>query len=79
MSCKHLRQQTQLRFTVKKEFVATYGIVATCAASGFAAKTLNVAQHPSIFSTQNTDDLVSPATSSLLVGISNGVLLLPQV
>lgn len=83
MSCKHLNEQTQFRFIVKKLFVATYGIVSTSVVSGFGASTLNVAQHPSTFSTLNTFEHVTPAvpqtTSSLVVGIDHGVPFPQQV
>lgn len=53
----------------------TYGVIAACVASGFGANTLNVAQHPSTFSTLNTDEHVTPAvpqgSSVLVVGIDH--------
>lgn len=49
-------QQTQLRFIVKNELVAMYGIVLQQLGSGLSARTLNVAQFPSIFSTLNTQE-----------------------
>ena len=69
-----------LKFIVKNELVATYGIKVSVV-SGFGAKTLNVAQQPSIFSTLNTLEQVTPSsphtTFSRVVGILHGVPL-PQ-
>lgn len=73
VSGKQRKAQQQLRFIVKKEFVATYGIVTASAGSGFEASTRKVAQLPSIFSTRNTQD-VSAASQlpSRVVGILKG-------
>ena len=84
VSCKHLITQTQFRFIVKNEFVATYGIVAASATSGFGANTRKVAQHPSIFSTLNTLEQVAVASvqvavESFVVGILHGVPFPQQV
>ena len=83
VSFRHLRLHTQFKFIVKNEFVATYGIVAAAPASGLSANTLNVAQHPSIFSILNTLEHTTPAspqvTSSLVVGILHGVPFPEQV
>lgn len=57
---------------MKNEFVATYGIVAISAVSGFGASTLNVAQLPSIFSTLKMVEVVV-TVGSLLVGIAQAV------
>ena len=54
---------------MKIESVLTYGY--SDVVSGFAAKTLNVQQHPSVFSTLNTELVVS--VSLLLTGILQGV------
>ena len=82
MSFKHLRLHTQFKFIVKNEFVGTYGL-ATSVVSGFGARTRNVAQHPSTFSTRNTFEQVTPAspqvTSSFTVGILHGVPFPQQV
>ena len=60
---------------MKNELVATYGVKDV--GSGFSASTLNVAQHPSIFSTLNTFEQVTPSspqtTFSRVVGTENGV------
>lgn len=83
-------QQTQLKFIVKKEFVATYGIELQQLGSGLSAKTLNVAQLPSIFSTLNTHEqqllplslacgLEHVIELSLQTGIVHGVPLPQQV
>lgn len=77
VSFKHLKLHTQFKFIVKNEFVATYGIVADVVVSGLSANTLNVAQHPSIFSILNTFEHTTPSsphvTFSLVVGILHGV------
>lgn len=77
VSFKQRMQHTQLRFIVKNALVATYGIVAFVATSGLSARTLNVAQFPSIFSILNTFEQTtfsSPqVTFSLVVGILQGV------
>lgn len=77
VSFRHLRLHTQFKFIVKNEFVAIYGIVADVVVSGLSANTLNVAQHPSIFSILNTLEHTTPdsphVTSSLVVGILHGV------
>lgn len=77
VSFKHLMLHTQFKFIVKKEFVATYGIVADVVTSGLSANTLKVAQHPSIFSILNTLEHTTPSspqvTFSLVVGIVHGV------
>ena len=52
MSDKHLIAHKQSQSIVKKEFVAMYGL--RLVVSGLSARTLNVAQFPSIFSTLNT-------------------------
>ena len=82
VSGRHLSEQTQFRFIVKKELVATYGIVVSVV-SGLAANTLKVAQQPSIFSTRKTLEHVTPSspqvTFSLVVGILQGVPLPQQV
>jgi len=68
---------------VKKLLVATYGIVSTSVVSGLGANTLNVAQHPSTFSTLNTFEHVTPSvphtTFSLVVGMLHGVPFPQQV
>lgn len=67
---------------VKNEFVATYGF-SVSVVSGFGAKTRNVAQQPSIFSTRKTLEQVVPTFSQLIssfvVGILHGVPLPQQV
>ena len=55
---------------VKNEFVATYGF--KLVVSGFGSNTRQVQQLLSTFSTRNTEEVVPPATGSLLVGIVNG-------
>ena len=83
VSGKQRSAHTQFKFIVKNEFVATYGIVADVVSSVFSAKTLNVAQHPSIFSTLKTFEHVTPSspqtTFVLVVGILQGVPLPQQV
>lgn len=83
VSFRHLRLHTQFKFIVKNEFVAIYGIVAAVAASGLSANTLNVAQHPSIFSILNTLEQTTSSsphvTFSFVVGILHGVPLPQQV
>ena len=49
-------QQTQSKFIVKKELVATYGLVLQQEGSGLSASTLKVQQFPSSFSTLNTHE-----------------------
>ena len=82
MSFKQRSAHTQFKFIVKNEFVATYGL-ATSVVSGFGARTRNVAQQPSIFSTRNTLEQVTPTfpqvTSSFVVGILHGVPFPQQV
>mgnify|MGYP006939909194 CR=1 FL=1 len=57
--------------------------MSTSVVSGFAAKTLNVAQQPSTFSTLNTLEHVAPAspqtTLSFVVGMLHGVPFPQQV
>lgn len=81
MSGKHRKTQTQFKFIVKNTFVDTNGIVDAVSVSVFSASTLKVAQHPSIFSTRNTLEQVTPSspqtTLSRVVGILHGVPL-PQ-
>lgn len=83
VSGKQRSEQTQFKFIVKNEFVATYGIVAASAVSGFGANTRKVAQQPSIFSTLKTLEQVTPAspqvTFSRVVGILHGVPFPQQV
>ena len=83
VSCKHLKTHKHDKSIVKNEFVATYGIVATSVGSGLSANTLKVAQQPSIFSTLNTLEQVTPSspqtTFSLVVGIVHGVPLPQQL
>ena len=54
VSFKHFIAHTQSKLIVKKLFVAMYGIELQQLSSGLGANTLNVAQHPSNFSTLNT-------------------------
>lgn len=79
VSDKHLITHKQLQSIVKIELVATYGF--KLVVSGLSARTLNVQQFPSIFSTLNTDEQVTvseqAAVTSLVVGILHGVPL-PQ-
>ena len=67
---------------VKNEFVATYGF-SVSVVSGFGAKTRNVAQQPSIFSTRKTLEqlpgVVVQSILSLVVGIVHGAPLPLQV
>lgn len=83
VSCKHLITHRQFKSIVKKELVATYGIVALSVVSGFGARTRNVAQHPSSFSILNTLEHVTPGvpqvTGSLVVGMLHGVPFPQQV
>ena len=74
MSDKHLILHRQLQSIVKKEFVDTYGFNEV--SSVFGAKTLNVQQLPSTFSTLKTVEQVSLegcplqlVCKSLLIGI----------
>lgn len=76
VSSRHLSIQQQFKFIVKKEFVASYGN--TLDWSVFGASTLQVAQHPSSFSSLNTVEVVD-TVGSLLIGIASGVPLLLQV
>lgn len=69
-------QHRQEQSIVKNEFVETYGFKEV--SSGFVARTLNVQQFPSIFSTLNTVEHVSlvvpagQAVASLATGIDQG-------
>ena len=79
VSGKHLREQTQFKLIVKKELVATNGLLISDV-SVFGAKTRKVAQQPSTFSTRNTLERGPVASkSSLLIGILQGTPLPQQV
>lgn len=82
VSVKQRIAQTQSKLIVKKELVATYGL--TLVVSGLSARTRQVQQFPSTFSTLNTleqvvDISVQVAVESLLVGIVHGAPLPQQV
>lgn len=83
VSFKHLRAQTQFRFIVKNEFVATKGIADASSQFGFGSSTLNVAQQSSSFSIRKTlehfSSHVSQFTFSFVVGILHGVPFEQQV
>jgi hypothetical protein len=77
VSLKHLTAQTQDKSIVKKLLVEIYGIELQQLSCVLGARTLNVAQHPSIFSTLNTFEQTTPSsphtTFSRVVGILHGV------
>ena len=76
VSSKHLIIQTQFKLIVKNEFVETNGN--TLVVSGFGARTLKVAQHPSNFSKRNTVEVIV-SSGSLDIGSASGVFPDPQV
>ncbi len=74
--------QMQSRLIVKNELVATYGF--RLVVSGLSARTRQVQQFPSTFSTLNTFEhvelvCVQVAVESFVVGIAHGVPLPQQV